>query len=236
MAAAHGSYDVFVRVVSYNIHAGSDADRNPSLPQLARTLCEADADVYLLQEVDRFFPRSQLRDQAEWLAVAVKARAWRFYGRLRSGRANYGNAILSRVPILENYRVPLPSDGGEPRAALGVLVAGGITIWNTHLGLDAQWRGTQLSVLAAHVGTAGAAVVGGDFNASTSSLEVAHFVEVTGLRPVSSDDLTFPALAPTARIDYLFARGMVRRSAGTIAGPGSDHCLIWAELGVASAE
>lgn len=219
-----------LKVLTYNIHGGTDDARAPSLPQIAQTLAETGADVFLLQEVDRLLPRSQFRDQAKILADHLNA-SCHFYGRLRFGRAGFGNAILSRIPVARTVNLPLPATGGEPRAALGVkLQDSGIAVWNTHLGLQADWRQTQLRALANAVENEPRLLLGGDFNATLEAPEMQAFLAETGLAPISPDLPTFPNAAPTHRIDFLLARGLTAVDAATTAAPGSDHCLVRAAV------
>jgi endonuclease/exonuclease/phosphatase family metal-dependent hydrolase len=209
-----------------------DAHGRPSLAVIADSLGRVNADVVLLQEVDRFFPRSRFADESRLLGELLGMRA-HFYGRLRFGRSGFGNVILTRLETTDVRRVALGAvgSGGEPRAALGIALAGGPMIWNTHLGLNPEWRHDQLDALADAVGIgASPVIVGGDFNTGLEADEIQTFLGRTGLSPVSGDAPTFPVPHPTHRIDFLFARGMIRQDAGTIAAPGSDHCLIWADL------
>lgn len=219
-----------VRICSYNIHGGTDAARRPALDRIAQTLQLVAADIVLLQEVDRFMPRSALVDQAQRLATALNIPYTHFYGRLRMGPAAFGNASLSHLPVVSVRRLPLPSVSGEPRCALGLTLAEGTTVWNTHLGLRDSWRETQLGALAAAIGEGSPVIVAGDFNATLDAGEVQRFLQKTGLTPLSEAVPTFPAAEPQHRIDFLLARGFSAKAAGTIADPGSDHCLIWCDL------
>ncbi len=96
-----------LRVLSYNIHRAIGVDRRFRLDRIATILEHHDADVVLLQEVDQGAPRSQELDLAEQLA---KALAYPFHAvghnvELRKGR--YGNATLSRFPILSQRNIDL---------------------------------------------------------------------------------------------------------------------------------
>lgn len=217
-----------MRICTYNIHGGTDSQRRPSLPRIAETLAAVRADICLLQEVDRFLPRSRFQDQSAYLAERLGMEC-RFYGRLRVGRAAFGNAVLLRTAPAETLRVALPG-GGEPRGALGVRLHEGITLWNTHLGLRPEWRVAQLATLAEAVGTTERALVGGDFNATLDERHIGDFAARAGLIVVSPDAPTFPADDPRHRIDLLLARGANPMDGGTIADPGSDHCLVWADV------
>lgn len=221
-----------MRICTYNIHGGRDAENHPSLPAIAGSLQSVAPDLCLLQEVDRFLPRSGWEDQAARLAAEMDSDYQIFfYGRWGVGKARFGNALLSRLPVAGVRRIPLPG-GGEPRGAVGVTLEGGATVWSTHLGLRAGWRAAQLAALAREISRAGGEpiLVGGDFNATLDEDGLRRFLEETGMEPLSAPEATFPAAQPTHRIDFLFGRGWITRDHGTLAAPGSDHCLVWAAL------
>ena len=95
-----------VRLVTFNTHHGVGVDGRHDLPRLATVLAAADADLICLQEVDRYYgDRSEDVDQALLLSRALDMQlAW---GpaideprREKGLRRQYGNALLSRLPIL----------------------------------------------------------------------------------------------------------------------------------------
>ena len=218
-----------MRICTYNIHAGRNAQNQPSLPAVGDALAGIEPDLCLLQEVDRRLPRSGFQDQAGALGEQLGMRAY-FYGRLRFGTAAFGNALLTRLPVRTVRRFPLPSRGGEPRCALGVQLEDGTWVWNTHLGLRAEWRKEQLVALTHAADGPPAVLLGGDFNATLDEAAVQGFLASASLYPLSDEASTFPAANPAHRIDFLFGRGYVRTDGGTIAAPGSDHCLVWATV------
>ncbi len=218
-----------MRIVSYNIHGGKNAHGIDSLTEIAATLQALNADVILLQEVDRRLMRSRFRDQAALLARATGT-TYRFHGRLRFLWSAFGNAILTRQPIRHSHRLLLPASGGEPRGAVGVELESGLAVWCTHLGLHEKWRQTQLAALARVVRKAkGPVIVGGDFNARFEDEEVQKFMQDAGLIVLSNDEPTFPARNAHARIDFLFGRGVYSQDAGVVAATGSDHCAVWGD-------
>jgi endonuclease/exonuclease/phosphatase family metal-dependent hydrolase len=230
---------MLLRVTSYNIHGGTDSDRKPSLEQIIATLKEIDADVVLLQEIDRLLPRSAFVDQFSVIADSLGYMERAFYGRLAFGPCAFGNAILSRIPVQRWQRLPLPSRGGEPRAALGATLGQGTMVWCIHLGLRQDWRETQLQALADAINAAGTGseekpappvILGGDFNALRSDIEMEKLRNRTGLDDFGEEEPTFPVIRPFSRIDHLMARGFTRRDAGTREDRGSDHRLIWADF------
>src|SRR5215204_6127886 len=147
-----------VRLVTYNTHHGVGDDGRHDLPRLATVLAAADADVICLQEVDRHFgPRSESVDQALLLARALDMQlAWgAALDEPRPGgepRGEYGNALLSRLPILVSDVHRLPG-GGEPRSALRTMIeldGGALWVTATHLTTNSPaQRGEQAAALAA---------------------------------------------------------------------------------------
>ena len=110
-----------VRLITFNTHHGVGEDNRHDLPRLARILHSVDADVICLQEVDRYYgDRSEDVDQALLLSRALDMQlAWGpAIDEPRPDRQprQYGNALLSRLPILISDVHPLPG-GGEPRSA-----------------------------------------------------------------------------------------------------------------------
>src|SRR3954451_11029969 len=146
-----------VRLVTFNTHHGVGDDERHALPRLAKLLASTDAEVICLQEVDRYFGgRSEDVDQALLLSRALDMQlAWGpAIDEPRPGLEpkQYGNALLSRLPILISDVHPLPGSG-EPRSALRTLIElDGGTLWvtTTHLsrsgGAD---RAGQLAAVAA---------------------------------------------------------------------------------------
>jgi len=236
-------------IVTYNIHAGKDADGKANLVRVAAALDTVGADVVLLQEVDRGTRRSGGEDQLATLERLTGlhgafARSLDFQG------GAYGIAVLSRWPIARAETLPLPAEppqeraGGayEPRVALFAELttpAGTLHVVNTHLGAGSgTYRRQELVALLAGIHRripAGAAlVVGGDFNAAPES-------DVYGAVTLSLDDAwaacgdgpgyTYPAAEPDRRIDYLFLRAVACATAAVCPGAASDHRALVVELG-----
>ncbi|WP_324273920.1 endonuclease/exonuclease/phosphatase family protein [Blastococcus brunescens] len=171
-----------MRLVTFNTHHGVGEDARHDLPRLATLLASADADVICLQEVDRHFgDRSEDVDQALLLSRALDMQlAWGpAIDEPRPGDQpprQYGNALLSRLPILVSDVHPLPGSG-EPRSALRTMLElDGGTLWvtATHLTTRSpQERADQVAALAAlHTDDMAAGVLVGDFNARPDAPEL----------------------------------------------------------------
>jgi endonuclease/exonuclease/phosphatase family metal-dependent hydrolase len=234
-----------LRVLVYNVHAGKDADRVNNLARVAAVVRDTRADLVLLQEVDRGTERSGRVDQAAELARLTGMRG--VFGRtLDFQGGGYGVALLARWPVAEDTLVHLapdpPGEGaGNPREPRGVLRArvaapgGPLYVLNTHLdasGPDTFRRREAAALLevAGRLRDGGARVLlGGDFNATPESAVVASVLGA-GWRDGweacggAGEGLTFPAKAPTKRIDYLFFPPGTRCEAATVVGgEASDH-------------
>ena len=231
-------------VLVLNIHAGKDAAGNPNLGAVAELIDSSDADVVLLQEVDRGTNRSGNVDQLQVLSDATGFDS--VFGRsLEYDGGQYGIAALSRNRFYFNRTVPLrvlPAQtraGGslEPRVALLVVTPtklGSMQLVNTHLDASReesyrqQEVGPLLNIVRGRLSETTPVLLGGDMNAEPGS-EVHKQILAAGLRDAwiecgQGDGFTFPADNPAKRIDYLFLTGSLAcTSARVIETKISDH-------------
>lgn len=242
--ATHADRAAGVVVLSWNIHAGKDADRADNLERVAATIRESGADVVLLQEVDRETERSGRVDQLAVLERLTGLRG-RFGRTLDYQGGGFGIAVLSRWPIVRDSMVPLiiepPSvrAGGsrEPRGVLHVVIdapGGSLHVLNTHLDAEREDSArrqevAQVAAFARRLRDAGATIIaGGDFNAEPGTPVIdamldAGFTDLWSACGAGAG-LTYPARGGIKRIDYLFARDGVRcRQASVVGGDASDH-------------
>lgn len=136
-------------VSSYNIHAcvGLDGRRDPV--RIWRVLKEIDADIYGLQEVDARSRQSDIVDQFEFFEEQTGMHAIAGPNMTENG-ARYGNALLSRWPVVDYHLIDLSVESFEPRGAISAVIRCAdrdVRIVNTHLGLRRRERGKQLALL-----------------------------------------------------------------------------------------
>jgi endonuclease/exonuclease/phosphatase family metal-dependent hydrolase len=251
---------ILVRLVTYNTHHGVCEDTRHDLPRLARLLASTGADVICLQEIDRHFgDRSEDVDQALLLSRALDMQlAWgpaidepQPDGEPRQ----YGNALLSRLPILISDVHPLPGDG-EPRSALRTMVeldGGALWVTTTHLSAgNTGRRAAQVAALAdLHTDGMDTGVIVGDFNADPEAPEFdglrQRFTDAWQLARARDDQAgwrfwrgdegdTFPAHSPRRRIDHVWvSEGVAVAGARVGDGEGaSDHLPVVVDLEVRS--
>lgn len=235
-------------VLSFNIHSARTADGSVRLSEIASELATWDADVVLLQEVDRGRAWTGGVDMPAVLADQLGT-AWAFGTNVRRSATNlYGTAILSRFPI-ESYRnTPLPAPPGTQQRGLlhAVIDVDGIemSVYDTHLehtSSDArlQQMRTIAPILAAD---SRPKVFGGDLNARPGSpvlLAAGSSVRDTWQAIGEGSGLTHPAGVPRHRIDYLMhgdgsTADLAPLATQVLASRVSDHRAVWATYQLSS--
>jgi len=138
-------------IISWNIQCGLGCDGEYNLTRIADNIhATGDSDVICLQEVCRFMPEldaGEGEDQVEILAALFPGYETLFGAAINqsdahaSNRRQFGNLILSRLPVLQVFFHPLPQphDVGikhMPRQLSEVVVgcaSGPLRILTTHL-------------------------------------------------------------------------------------------------------
>lgn len=139
-----------IRLASYNIHGGIGADKHFVPNRIVDVLREIDADIIALQEVES---RTTGFDMLEFLASHLDFQA--VPGpTLISEHGDYGNGILTRLPILAMRRIDLSIPDHEARGAIDIKLKVGygartsaMRVVATHLGLHPAERRTQVRQL-----------------------------------------------------------------------------------------
>ena len=156
------------RIATYNIHSCLGTDRQFSPSRIVEVIHDLRADVVALQEVGWHLRGQKDFDQFSYLATEtgyhvssgpVKAHA----------NAHFGNALLTREPVVSLRLLDLSISYRVPRGAVDVdIVLGGRTvrIVNAHLGLDPWERQQQVKRLLAAVDKRSSVpiILMGDFN------------------------------------------------------------------------
>ena len=154
-------------VSSYNVHAcvGLDGLRDPV--RTWRVLSEINADIYGLQEVDARSRQPDFVDQFEFFEEQSGMHAIAGPNMTENG-ARYGNALLSRWPVVDCRLIDLTIENYEPRGAIAAVVRCAdrdVRIVNTHLGLRRGERVKQLALLLdALAGESLPSIFLGDYN------------------------------------------------------------------------
>jgi endonuclease/exonuclease/phosphatase family metal-dependent hydrolase len=228
-------------VGSYNLHScvGLDGRRSPA--RIAEALRELDCDVYALQEVDNQPGEHEESMQLEYLARAMNMTAVPGL-RIVRHTGEYGNAILTRLPIKDIRRHDLSYSWCEPRGAIDIeldLYGQPLRVIATHLGLRRserrfQWR--RLMVAIAEGSMEMPTIVLGDMNEwyrGARTLREAH--DAFGEPPAPA---AFPSFAPMLALSRMWVRPraaleslVVHRT--DLTRKASDHLPLKATLDVA---
>ncbi|MEM7560238.1 MAG: endonuclease/exonuclease/phosphatase family protein [Planctomycetota bacterium] len=199
-----------LRVLSYNIHHGEGTDGKLDLERIAKLILDSKADLVALQEVDKKVSRSQGVDQAAELAKLTKMH-FVFGKNISFGGGEYGNAVLSRFPIMESSNRHLPNvNKGEQRGALTVRVQ--VPGWKTPVLFtsthwdhrrEAEEREQSAKVLVEMAtDTELPQLLAGDLNTVVGS----KALEVLGSSWTFANDKPLPTVSvgkPTRQIDFI---------------------------------
>lgn len=236
-----------MRLLCWNIHKGiGGVDRRYDLHRVLRVIDHYDPDILLLQEVDRGVPRSRRQDQTSLIADVLDYPHVEYGPNVHLKQGCYGNATLSRSPIVNSRNIDLSFGIKKSRGALYTEIrtrAGEhsytLHLSNVHLGLSGMERRWQIKRLlesteVARLDSASRIIVAGDTNdwngaLGRGPLSRAGFQCATGTGRRAS--LTFPAWQPVSALDRVFFRGALEsdhhyRGRLRITRQASDHLPI----------
>ena len=220
-----------IRVLSYNIHRAIGIDRRFLPERIIEILKGHDADIVLLQEVDEGAPRSRELNLAKELAEALDYPYYVMGHNVCLRKGWYGNATLSRFPILRERNIDLTIGKKKRRGCQHTTIdvrnkrdkSFPLEVFNLHLGLSAKERQDQAGVLVSSseyksLDMDAACLIGGDFNDWRSLLR-ALFIEGLDFKCATDKDnkkglptalKTFPSFAPRGGLDRIYYRGGMR--------------------------
>ena len=226
-----------VRILSYNIHHGAGMDRKIDLARIAKVIQSVSPDLVSLQEVDNQTQRSQKVDQAKELA-RLTGMNFVYGSSLDYQGGQYGNAILSKLPIKDSKVIPLP---GEPRSALCVTVSledsqNEFLFIATHLDTKSKPRKRSVPLIEVIFKDTPniPAILAGDLNAIPGSTTMKE-LEKNWVNSTSEENFfTYPVRKPNQQIDYILHRPTtswkVTKTQVLEEKVASDHRPILAEL------
>ncbi len=223
-----------VTVATWNIHAAVGIDGHFSPQRIADVLRQTNADIVALQEVPL--------GGTHWPDVLVLL--CRILGRVgvagttfSVGGRRFGNAVLSRFPVLRTRCIDISFGAREPRGAVDADLhchGSPLRVIATHLGLRAAERRMQVARLLQAFDTDEMPVLlMGDVNewfvwGRTLRTLVSHF------QPVPAP-ATFPSFWPVLALDRIWIRPrhrlvQVRTHATPLARRASDHLPLVAHI------
>ncbi len=231
-AAAKPKYAGMITAVSYNINFGEFIDE--AIEDLSHVPLP---DIIMLQEMDEM--------GTDRIAHATGMDYVYYPASVHKHHKNFGNAILSRWPIIRTQKLILPRRHPANNQMRIVTKAKldvdgtAVCVYCVHTEVyltTRQYRRDQIQAITGDILNAGThVIVGGDFNTvrRTSIRRLVEYFEALGfIRASKGVGPTVKKLwvSPSAA-DHIFSRGMSVVQAGRQKEiSGSDHYPIWAQL------
>lgn len=222
-------------VISYNIWFGEQIDQ--SISELREIENQRSLDIVLLQEMDEGGTDKiarELRLNYVYYPAAVEP----------TYDHNFGNAILSRWPILDSQKLILPHKSLSNRmnrtATRATIQTSGVEVLVYSVHTESvftmpQFRAEQYAAILQDMGAdTEYVIIGGDFNTFTPAAidEIENDYQEAGLINASADiGSTVDKYGLQFIPDHIFTKGFVVEESGKLAGAtASDHLPIWVTI------
>ncbi len=211
-----------LRVGTYNVHYLSNTAGDATA--IADFLASKNLDVVGLQEVDKNVGREgPVQDQAKVLAEQL---GW-YYGysaAIPLGSGEYGNAILSKYPIVSYQTVSL-SSGAEEQRVMGhaVIRVGGqqVNVLNAHLSFQ-EMNQTQITQIKNYVASLDAYILTGDF----STANFVNLAQIDGTM-INNSATPFQTSVEDGAVDNIFVKSYGATPGVMAQSEYSDHHLLY---------
>ncbi len=198
-------------------------------------------------------PRSRRLDLAETLAYLAGYPHYAVGLNVKLSKGMYGNATLSRFPIVETKNLDLTIEKRKSRGCLYTRFSvptrkqkpRTLPVFNVHLGLSFRERPRQLGLVVRSpeftaLDVAAPCIIAGDFNDLMKRL-APMLTEILGFDCATNRKhgyqnamLTYPSFSPTSGLDKIFCRGLKiingRRGRLPSVKVASDHMPVIADL------
>jgi endonuclease/exonuclease/phosphatase family metal-dependent hydrolase len=241
-----------IRIMTWNIHHAEGMDREIDIDRIAKVILGERPDVVALQEVDRGVERTKKVDIITRLADLTDM-TYAFGKTIDYQGGEYGNAILTRFPILEEHNLRYTkSSGGEQRGLMHLVLdvrGDEVVVANTRLDErsndSARVASVEELVRTLKNYTSRPVIACGDFNDASDSQALSQLTKDftdTWMLTATGDGSTYPSGAPQKRVDYVFvlknqkpdsssATVQIRPiSARVVQSSASDHLPLVVEL------
>ena len=231
-----------LRVLQFNIRAAISGAGGVDVSQIAAEIQAVQPDLVSLNEVDSHTLRTRV-DEPAYLAEATGLHV--VYGpNLIYDGGLFGNAILTRYPVVESHNLRLPGTFGlEPRGLLtAIVIVDGrrVAFSSTHLTEGSDRRKSRLlqalTVARALHSKAAPTILAGDLNSDCTDDSAwilrGHLLDAQEEGGTGLGD-TFPEANPSSRFDYIFYDdhfAVVPGSTRVQTSDSSDHRSVFTKL------
>lgn len=205
-----------LRVMTYNIQHGIDHmhrlktnEMVVKLDEVVKIIKSVDPDIVTLNEI---YDSAKFGNQTKY--IAEKLGYYYYFGKaifLHGG--NYGNALLSKYPLIEPEVIPIPDATlkeedvyYESRAIIKSCIIKDNTkynIFSTHFGLAKEEQDNGTTLIKSLVKDLDNVVFMGDLNLTPDDKNFTNISNVLK-NTIDVDKNTFKSDNPTSRIDYIF--------------------------------
>jgi len=200
-----------MKIVTYNIHKGRGIDGRVSIKRIAEVLAGMNADIIALQEI--YSGSNGKPGQIEALASILDLNA--AFGCTRHHKGEpYGNAILTRWPIIESHDMDISWAHRERRGCIRADLEtpkGTLHVYNIHMGTSYFERRHQvrsfLSSEQIHESLVGPRVLVGDFNEWIRGLTtrmLSEKFESLNLELHIKKRRSYPGFLPLLHLDHIY--------------------------------
>jgi endonuclease/exonuclease/phosphatase family metal-dependent hydrolase len=180
---------------------------------MANAIKECNPDIVGLQEIRGKGVSPDYEAQTEILAELCGMKYCFFAKALDVGGNNpYGNALLSKIPIVSAEIIPIPDPNPrkyngyyESRCILKARLENGLLVLVTHFGLNPDEQENAVNTVLSHIEKE-QCILMGDFNVKPDNPTLVPLRErMTDLATAfDAPKLSFPSDNPTIKIDYIF--------------------------------
>ncbi|MEQ8856255.1 endonuclease/exonuclease/phosphatase family protein [Gimesia sp.] len=211
-----------VRVLCYNIHYGQGTDGKYDVARLAKVIAQTKPDLVALQEVDVGVKRSNRVHEAQRLSELTGLEV-RFGPTQHYEGGLFGNAVLTRLPILDVMIQPLPYTESTPervtypRGAIVVTVKGPdgkpLRFISTHFQHNVpEDRVAEAKAINQYFASESEVptILAGDMNARPEEEPIQVLLKRWTNAIDKDASPTAPSTKPRSRIDYIFYRPAAR--------------------------
>jgi endonuclease/exonuclease/phosphatase family metal-dependent hydrolase len=200
-----------MKIVTFNVHKCRGMDGRTSAQRIARVLEGIGADIVAVQEI--FSSEHSGKDQLDILAKTLGMHTAFGYTR-HHRKAAYGNAVLSRWPIVQQRTMDISKQGRERRGCLRADIEGPrgmLHVFNIHLGTSYFERRHQVRSLFSSKflkeELSGPRVLIGDFNEWVRGLPtrlLSQRFESLNIRLHLGRKRSYPGLLPLLHLDHIY--------------------------------
>ena len=204
-----------IKIMSYNTqHCLDYIKQEINFDLIADTIKKCGADIIGLQEIRGEGPREDYVDQIKILSEKTGFYYY-FAEAIKVGGSNpYGNAILSRYPIINAETIAIPDpeikkykDGYETRCILKaeIDVSGGLNVLVSHFGLNKDEQKNAVATVLENLPEE-KCVLMGDFNMKPKNRILKPIKEklFDTAEKFTRKKLSYPSDKPKVKIDYIF--------------------------------